>query len=129
MGCLWASLAAAGVHVGGDVVVLAGTAGVLATIVPLVPGGLGLVEAVIPAVLHHFGAPLDAALAGALIYRAVATFLPAGIGAGIGAGVVGGLILARRRVPARRASSRIATDVILSDGAVSVEVDPPDGRS
>ena len=28
-------------------------------------GGLGLVEAAIPAVLHHFGAPLDAALAGA----------------------------------------------------------------
>ena len=55
MGCLWASLAAAGVHVGADVVVLAGTAGMLASIVPLVPGGLGLVEAVIPAVLHHFG--------------------------------------------------------------------------
>lgn len=93
IGCLWASLAAAGVGVDVDVVVLASTAGVLATVVPLVPGGLGLVEAVVPAVLHHFGAPLDTALAGALIYRAVGTFLPATIGAG----VVGGLTLTRRR--------------------------------
>ena len=80
MGCLWASLTAAGLHVGGDVVILAATAGVLATAIPLIPGGLGVVEAVIPAVLHHFGAPLDAALAGAVIYRVVATFLPATIG-------------------------------------------------
>lgn len=106
MGCLWASLAAAGVHVGGDVVVLAATAGVLTTIVPLVPGGLGLVEAVMPAVLHHFGAPLDAALAGALIYRAVGTFLPASLGAG----VVGGLMLARRRSSTQASLERTGWD-------------------
>ena len=104
IGCLGVSLAAAGVHARADVVVLAATAGVLATAVPFIPGGLGLVEAVIPAVLHHFGAPLDAALAGALIYRAVGTFLPAGVGTAI----VGGLMLARRRTPATAATSPAA---------------------
>jgi uncharacterized protein (TIRG00374 family) len=81
MAALWASLAAVGVHVRADVVVLAASAGVLASSAPLLPGGLGLVEAVIPTVLHHFGAPLDAALAGALVYRVVGTFLPAAAGA------------------------------------------------
>lgn len=87
MGCLWASLAAARVHVGGDVVVLAATVGLLATAVPLLPGGLGVVEAVIPAVLHHFGVPLDAALAGAVIHRVVGTFLPAAVGVLVIAGL------------------------------------------
>ena len=83
MAALWAALAAVGLHVRADVVVLAAVVGVLASSVPLLPGGLGLVEAAIPAVLHHFGAPLDAALAGALIYRAVGTFLPAGAGTAV----------------------------------------------
>ncbi len=95
MGCLWASLTAAGVHVDGDVAVMAATAGVLATAIPLIPGGLGVAEAVIPLVLHHFGAPLDAALAGAVIYRAVGTFLPATAGLA----VIAGLALARRHEP------------------------------
>lgn len=97
MGCLWASLAAARVHVAGDVVILAATAGLLATAIPLIPGGLGVVEAVIPAVLHHFGAPLDAALAGAVIYRVVGTFLPATAGVL----VIAGLSIAHRRERAR----------------------------
>jgi hypothetical protein len=97
MSALWASLAAVGVHVRADVVVLAASVGILASSVPLLPGGLGLVEAVIPAVLHHFGTPLDAALAGALVYRAVGTFLPAGAGAA----VVGQLTIGRRRETSR----------------------------
>jgi len=99
MGCLWASLTAAGVHVGGDVVILAATASVLATAIPLIPGGLGIVEAVIPAVLHHFGVPLDAALAGAVIYRVVGTFLPATVGVL----VIAGLTLVHRHKRAREA--------------------------
>lgn len=60
-----------------DAVVLAvGTEGIAARI-PLVPGGSGVVKAVIPAVPHWHGAPL----AGALVYRAFGTFLPAGAGA------------------------------------------------
>ena len=124
MGCLWASLTAAGVPVHGDVVVLAATAGVLASVVPLVPAGLGLVEAVMPAVLHHFGAPVDAALAGSLIIRGVGTFLPAGVGAG----VVAGLLLARRRGRTRqrgaaREAAASARQVVVEPGSDAM---PPD---
>ncbi len=80
-GCLYASLQAAGVALHLDIAALAVTAAALATALPLVPGGIGLAEAAIPAVLHHFGAPLDASLAGAVLYRAAGTFLPAGAGA------------------------------------------------
>ncbi|MGZ4672729.1 MAG: hypothetical protein ACXV8K_08725, partial [Ilumatobacteraceae bacterium] len=48
--------------------------------VPLLPSGLGLVEAAIPAILHRFGAPLDDGLAATLVYRAAGTLLPALVG-------------------------------------------------
>jgi uncharacterized protein (TIRG00374 family) len=74
---LWATCTAAGVHLGVDVVLLAMTAGTIASWVPLLPAGLGVVEAVIPVVLHHFGAPLADALAATVVYRAVGALLPA----------------------------------------------------
>lgn len=78
--CLWFALLAAGVHLDVDVVLLAYLAGILASGLPLLPAGAGAVEATIPAVLHHFGAPLDAALAGTLVYRGISTLLTAGAG-------------------------------------------------
>ena len=59
---------------------LAATVGTMASWVPLLPSGLGLVEAAIPAILHRFGAPLDDALAATLVYRAAGTLLPALVG-------------------------------------------------
>ena len=79
--CLRLSLAAAGVKLDADVVLLAYVAGILISSLPLLPGGFGAVEAAIPAMLHHFGAPLDAALAGTLVYRAISALLPAAAGA------------------------------------------------
>ena len=79
--CLRLSLAAAGVNLDADVVLLAYVAGILISSLPLLPGGFGAVEAAIPAMLHHFGAPLDAALAGTLVYRAISALLPAAAGA------------------------------------------------
>ena len=40
-------------------------------------GFVGLVEAVVPAILHRFGAPLDGGLGATLVYRAAGTVLPA----------------------------------------------------
>ena len=74
--CLWLALASAGVRLDADVVVLAYVAGIVIASLPLLPGGIGAVEAAIPAVLHHFGAPLDAALAGTLVYRGISFLLP-----------------------------------------------------
>ena len=90
--CLWLALASAGVRLDADVVVLAYVAGIVIASLPLLPGGIGAVEAAIPAVLHHFGAPLDAALAGTLVYRGISFLLPVGAGA---------LILARTSVQRR----------------------------
>ena len=79
--CLRLALAAAGVNLDTDVVLLAYVTGIIASGIPLLPGGFGAVEAAIPAVLHHFGAPLDAALAGTLVYRGISALLPAAAGA------------------------------------------------
>ena len=96
--CLQLAMRAAGVSVPFPVLLLAYTVGVLATLVPLLPGGLGLVEAAIPLVLASFGVPVAAALAGTLAYRAIGTVLPAGAGAL----AVPGMLLARRAGPAGR---------------------------
>lgn len=96
--CLWLALAAAGIQLDVDVVLLAYVAGILASGIPFLPGGLGAVEAMIPAVLHHFGAPLDAALAGTLVYRGISALLPALAGALLLAGpVIGNVPRSRRR--------------------------------
>jgi putative heme transporter len=78
--CLDLALAAVGVTLPIDVVFLAYTVGVLASLVPLLPAGIGVVETTVPLVLHSFGAPLAAAIAGVLVYRCVSTLLPAAVG-------------------------------------------------
>lgn len=74
---LWATCHAAGFHIHPELALLAITVGTMVSWVPLLPGGLGLVEAAIPTVLHRFGARLDDALAATLVYRAAGTLLPA----------------------------------------------------
>ena len=74
---LWATAHAAGIPIQPDLAVLAATVGTVASWVPLVPSGLGVVEAAIPATLHHFGAPLDDAVAATIVYRGAGTLLPA----------------------------------------------------
>jgi putative heme transporter len=78
--CCYCALAAFGITVPFDVVLLAYTIGVLATLVPFVPAGFGLVETAMPLVLQGFGVPLGTAVAAVLVYRCVSTLLPAAIG-------------------------------------------------
>jgi uncharacterized protein (TIRG00374 family) len=78
---LWFLLIATHARVDLDVALLAVGAGAVAASVPLLPAGIGVVEAVMPAVIHWYGPPLSAALAGVLLYRVVGTLLPAGAGA------------------------------------------------
>jgi uncharacterized protein (TIRG00374 family) len=78
---LSAACVGAGIHLDFEVVVLAATVGTMASWIPLLPGGLGLVEAVIPIILHRFGAPLADALAATVVYRAAGTLVPALAGA------------------------------------------------
>jgi uncharacterized protein (TIRG00374 family) len=78
--CCYCALAALGVTVPFDVVLLAYTIGVLATLVPFVPAGFGLVETAMPLVLQSFGVPFASAVAAVLVYRYVSTLLPAAVG-------------------------------------------------
>jgi hypothetical protein len=79
--CLHFSLLAVGVHVRLDVLLLAYVAGIVLSMVPLVPAGIGVVETVVPAVLSLAGVPLVAALAAVVLYRMLSTLLPAVLGA------------------------------------------------
>lgn len=74
---LMLSLRAVGVAVDLDVVLLCTALAVVVSSVPLLPVGLGTVEASVPALLHWYGAPLAPALAGAVVARVVGTVLPA----------------------------------------------------
>ena len=94
--CLYFALIAAHAHVGFDIALLAAGAAAASALIPLLPGGLGVVEAIIPAVVHWYGPPVSAAFAGALVYRALGTFLPAAAGAVA-------LIVLRGRRPVRHA--------------------------
>jgi uncharacterized protein (TIRG00374 family) len=75
--CLYCALRATGADVGLDVLLLAYTLGILASMVPLLPAGVGVVETVTPLVLHAYGIPLPTALAAVLGFRVLATVLPA----------------------------------------------------
>jgi uncharacterized protein (TIRG00374 family) len=80
-GCLWIFLAAFGVAVDPvSLLVAYGLANVLAAI-PITPGGLGVVEAVLSASLIGFGVPRAVVLVGVVAYRLVNFWLPIPIGA------------------------------------------------
>lgn len=77
---LWVFLAAFGFRIGPDgLLVSFGLAYVLAAI-PVTPGGLGVVEAVLTTMLVAFGAPRGIALLGVVSYRLVNFWLPIPLG-------------------------------------------------
>lgn len=75
--CFYCSLVAVGIAVKPALFLLAYAIGMIAALVPLLPNGLGVVETVVPAVLHYRGVPLATALAGVLVFRALGTVVPA----------------------------------------------------
>jgi uncharacterized protein (TIRG00374 family) len=80
-GCLWIFLAAFGTVVDPvSLLVAYGLANVLAAI-PITPGGLGVVEAVLSASLIGFGVPRAVALVGVIAYRLLNFWLPIPVGA------------------------------------------------
>jgi uncharacterized protein (TIRG00374 family) len=77
---LWVFVAAFGYRTDLDGLIVAfGLANVLAAI-PLTPGGLGVVEAVLTSALVGFGAPRGTAVLGVVVYRLVNFWLPIPIG-------------------------------------------------
>jgi len=80
--CFRCALVAVGIQLKPGMFLFAYSVAMIATLVPFVPAGLGVVETVVPALLHHAGIPLATALAGVLAYRALGTLLPAMGGTG-----------------------------------------------
>ncbi len=79
---LWVSLAAFGYRVGPDGLLVAyGLANVTAAI-PVTPGGLGVMEAVLTTSLVGFGAPRGVAILGVVTWRLANFWLPIPAGAG-----------------------------------------------
>jgi uncharacterized protein (TIRG00374 family) len=78
---LWISLAAFGYRIGPDGLIVAyGLANVTAAI-PITPGGLGVMEAVLTGALVGFGAPRGIAILGVVTWRLVNFWLPIPVGA------------------------------------------------
>src|SRR4051794_14781306 len=105
---LWVFLTAFGYRVGADALLVSyGLASVLAAI-PITPGGLGVVEAVLTSALVGFGTPRGIAILGVVTYRLVNFWLP------IPAGMFAYLTLRLQRGdPASRRSEeleRLATE-------------------
>jgi hypothetical protein len=80
--CFVLALRATGVHGATTLLVLAYAVAMLGAFIPLLPAGLGVVETAVPAFLYHAHVPIAAALAGVLVYRVIATLMPAFVGLG-----------------------------------------------
>jgi uncharacterized protein (TIRG00374 family) len=103
---LWIFLFAFGAHVSPiDLLVAYGLANVLA-VIPITPGGLGVVELTVVSVLSGFGVASGAATAGVLCWRLVNFWLPIPFG---GAAYLS-LRLGRARAESRAASLAPETD-------------------
>jgi uncharacterized membrane protein YbhN (UPF0104 family) len=79
--CFRYALIAVGIHLSIGMFLFVYAVAMISALVPLVPAGLGVVETIVPALLHRTGVPLPTALAGILVYRALGTLLPAIAGA------------------------------------------------
>jgi uncharacterized protein (TIRG00374 family) len=76
VGCLWASLRAFGYQAPVETLLVVYGVAALIAMMPVTPGGLGLVEGVVIPVLVSFAAPRSAAVLGVLLWRLIAFWLP-----------------------------------------------------
>ncbi len=104
--CLQFALAALGVPLPFDLLLLGYCAAIAASCIPFLPGGAGAVEAVLPALLHGWGLPIETALGGTLAWRALSLLLPAAVGAAFVAGsrVAGALSAGRSELHSPKAA-------------------------
>jgi uncharacterized protein (TIRG00374 family) len=101
MACLAAAFRAVGADVPWRALLIAYTAGQLAGLVPITPGGLGLVEGSLAVALVAFGGVEATSVAAVLIYRLLSFWvvLPIGWGAWAGIGLLGRRQARREAVP------------------------------
>ncbi|HEU5002207.1 MAG TPA: lysylphosphatidylglycerol synthase transmembrane domain-containing protein [Actinomycetota bacterium] len=79
-GALWVMLAAFHYHLQPDALLICYSLGNIVAVIPLTPGGIGVVEFVLTSTLIVFGAPHDVAGLGVIAYRLVSFWLPIPVG-------------------------------------------------
>lgn len=111
-GALWVFVRAFGGHPGpAGIVVSFGLANVLAAI-PLTPGGLGVVEATLTALLVGFGVPRGQAVIGVVTYRLANFWLPIPLGAAAYVSLSVGRLRDRHRA---REALRVAAEAAMDE--------------
>jgi uncharacterized membrane protein YbhN (UPF0104 family) len=103
-GCLLGALRATGAHPQPSLALLAYAAASILALIPLTPGGLGIVEAGLASLLVLAGVPSSAAFVATLAYRLASYWLP------VLAGGPAYLLFRHRYGPASRRSSARQTD-------------------
>ena len=78
---LWVALRAVGAHVGLAEPFVAYSVATLFALVGIVPGGIGVVELSVGAVLHSFGVPVALAAAAVVLFRVAEFWIPLALGA------------------------------------------------
>ena len=78
---LWVAFRAVGVHAGPAEPFVAYSVSTLFALVGIVPGGIGVVELSVGAVLHSFGTPVALAAAAVVLFRVAEFWIPLAIGA------------------------------------------------
>jgi len=78
---LWVALLAVGVRVGPTEPFVAYSVSTLFALVGVVPGGIGVVELSLGAVLHSFGTPLASVAAAIVLFRVAEFWIPLAVGA------------------------------------------------
>ena len=118
---LWVFLRAFGGSIGFDALIVAfGLVNVLA-VIPITPGGLGIIDGVLPVVLVGFGLPRSTAVLGTATYRLAQFFFPIVLGGILYATLRVGPWSIRRRERLRRLRD-IAADVTNNERALDFSV-------
>ena len=73
---LYFAFRAVGIHITAGVLVAGFAVGMVTTLIPILPGGLGAMELAMTAVYSQMGIDWDSALMASLIYRVVYYILP-----------------------------------------------------
>jgi hypothetical protein len=118
---LWVFLRAFGGSIGIDALIVAfGLVNVLA-VIPITPGGLGIIDGVLPVVLVGFGLPRSTAVLGTATYRLAQFFFPIVLGGILYATLRVGPWSIRRRERLRRLRD-IAADISNDERALDFSV-------
>ena len=76
LAALWLCFHALGVYLGPDVLITGFSVGIIAGVISMIPGGLGVQEGSMSSMYALLGVPFEHAILGAILFRVVYYFVP-----------------------------------------------------